>query len=396
MSFSVNFRHFLRSGALTAAYCSRTKSAIHGPSWVQCRQLSAIRMSPRKKFWLYVFIGVTGGATAGAGYTFYQTQQARIPILNKGTGSTGAILQKLPDIPPSRRIVSPTDNHNLHLVLFQYQTCPFCCKVRAFLDYHGFSYDVIEVNPVMRQQMRWSTYKKVPILLAKVDEGYQQMNDSSVIISVLTSFLHNPKDGLSAALSFYPSIDYKDDEGNVKSEVLNRHFLMFGENLPKDKTKESISEERKWRKWADEVLVHTLSPNVYRTKEEALQAFNWFSEVGDWEKHFSKWERLIVIYVGAMAMWMIGKKLKKRHNLKNEVRLSLYDECNFWLKELNQKKTPFMGGSQPNLSDLAVFGILNSIEGCDAFKDLETNTKIGPWYYGMKTAIKHRSGERLQ
>lgn len=38
-------------------------------------------------------------------------------------------------------------------------------------------------------------------------------------------------------------------------------------------------DERKWRKWADEVLVHTLSPNVYRTKDEALQAFQWFSEV---------------------------------------------------------------------------------------------------------------------
>lgn len=71
------------------------------------------------------------------------------------------------------QIVSKSDKYDLQLVLFQYQTCPFCCKVRAFLDYHGFTYDVVEVNPVMRQQTRWSTYKKVPILLAKVDGGYQ-------------------------------------------------------------------------------------------------------------------------------------------------------------------------------------------------------------------------------
>lgn len=38
-------------------------------------------------------------------------------------------------------------------------------------------------------------------------------------------------------------------------------------------------DERKWRKWADEVLVHTLSPNVYRTLDEAYKTFNWFSEV---------------------------------------------------------------------------------------------------------------------
>lgn len=43
-------------------------------------------------------------------------------------------------------------------------------------------------------------------------------------------------------------------------------------------------EERKWRKWVDDVLVHVLSPNVYRTPSEALQAFHWFSKVSLIEK----------------------------------------------------------------------------------------------------------------
>lgn len=38
-------------------------------------------------------------------------------------------------------------------------------------------------------------------------------------------------------------------------------------------------EERKWRKWVDDEFVHTLSPNVYRTLDEAYKTFNWFSEV---------------------------------------------------------------------------------------------------------------------
>lgn len=38
-------------------------------------------------------------------------------------------------------------------------------------------------------------------------------------------------------------------------------------------------EEREWRKWADETLVHMLSPNVYRTLDEAYKTFNWFSKV---------------------------------------------------------------------------------------------------------------------
>ena len=58
-----------------------------------------------------------------------------------------------------------TDDTGLKLTLYQYQTCPFCCKLRAYLDYRGFSYDVIEVNSVWRTQIKWSEYKKVPILV---------------------------------------------------------------------------------------------------------------------------------------------------------------------------------------------------------------------------------------
>lgn len=37
-------------------------------------------------------------------------------------------------------------------------------KVRAFLDYYGFSYEVVEVNPVTRSQINFSKdYKKVVI-----------------------------------------------------------------------------------------------------------------------------------------------------------------------------------------------------------------------------------------
>ncbi|MDK0740079.1 glutaredoxin domain-containing protein, partial [Clostridium perfringens] len=61
-----------------------------------------------------------------------------------------------PQFEPIRRIKSETDNSGLKLTLYQYQTCPFCCKVRAFLDYHGFSYDVVEVNSVWRTQLKWT------------------------------------------------------------------------------------------------------------------------------------------------------------------------------------------------------------------------------------------------
>lgn len=100
----------------------------------------------------------------------------------------------------------------------------------------------------------------------------------------------------------------------------------------------------------------------------------------------------MIIYVGAGAMWLIGKRLKKKYNLKEDVRQSLYDECNYWTRSIANKGTKFMGGEQPNLSDLAVFGVLSSIEGCTAFGDLLANSNIRGWYVAMKDAVGNHRG----
>lgn len=81
-----------------------------------------------------------------------------------------------------------------------------------------------------------------------------------------------------------------------------------------------------------------------------------------------------------------------RHNLKDDVRQSLYDDCNNWAKAVQLKGTRFMGGNEPNLADLSVYGILSSIEGCDAFKDLLKHSKIKNWYLDMKGQVKKHGG----
>ena len=45
--------------------------------------------------------------------------------------------------------------------------------MRAFLDFSGLSYDVVEVNSVTKKQVSWSDYKKVPIVIVKSKFGYQ-------------------------------------------------------------------------------------------------------------------------------------------------------------------------------------------------------------------------------
>ncbi|XP_014278364.1 prostaglandin E synthase 2 [Halyomorpha halys] len=340
-------------------------------------------------------IAAASGITTGTVYSVYQTNQQRTALLNPVQEKTITILDKSPNVEITKKVRYPTDSSGLKIILFQYTTCPFCCKVRAFLDFYGISYDLVEVDSVFRQQLKWTDYKKVPIVLVKVNDKYIQLNDSSMIISVLTSYLNDKEVSIEEVSNYYPSMSYVDDDGKIKKEILNRYYLMFQRSIASESKNESLTQERKWRQWADEVLVHMLSPNVYRNTEEALQAFKWFSEVGEWEKNFNAVEAQLVVYIGALAMWMIGKRLKKRHHLKDDVRLSLYEETNKWLKEVKKKGNQFHGGKNPDLADLAVFGVLNSIEGCNAFKDLLFNTNLGNWYSAMKEQIGNQAGTPL-
>lgn len=123
-----------------------------------------------------------------------------------------------------------------------------------------------------------------------------------------------------------------------------------------------------------------ITPNLYRSTSEALDTFEWFSDAGEWDVNFPRWERNLMVYTGAAAMYVIGKRLKKRYNLSDDVRSHMYDACNQWVKELEKRKTLYHGGKTPDLADLAVYGALSSVEGSQAFADILDNTKIRKFY----------------
>ena len=344
------------------------------------------------------------GASIGVGYAVLS--QLRRPEMSKAVGTENSeedflLKQSPPEFKVARQIRNSADTTGLKLTLFQYQTCPFCCKARAFLDYFGLNYDVIEVNSVLRKQVKWSSYKKVPILVAELPDGRcLQLNDSSMITSAMFSYLKDRSStspsagGLINVVSCYPKVEFM-EEGKRKADVTNKYFLMmFDEKLDKKKM-EHLKLERKWRQWVDSDFVHKLSPNVYRTPSEALAAFHWFDKAGDWVNHFSTWERYLVIYVGAAAMWLIGKRLKYKYGLEQDVRESLYSDCRIWMAQVKKRGGKFHGGDQPDLADLAVFGCLGAIAGCEAFADAIANTNIGEWFSRMKDAVAKRQGQNI-
>uniref|UniRef100_UPI00358F538D prostaglandin E synthase 2-like isoform X2 n=1 Tax=Myxine glutinosa TaxID=7769 RepID=UPI00358F538D len=272
----------------------------------------------------------------------------------------------------------------LHLTLYQYKTCPFCSKVRAFLDYHNLPYNLVEVNPVMRKEISFSTYRKVPIVLTHGTVNLQ-LNDSAFISSVLKSYIISSEKDMEKIASYYPEVESTDARGKALMTRSNKYHVMRAEGpvLPDD----VIKTEVEWRKWVDDHLVHLIAPNVYRTPKEALASFDYIVREGK----FGRWEGLVAKYVGAAAMYLISKRLKKRHHMRDDVRQDLYSAVNKWIVAVG-KKRPFLGGEHPNLADLEVFGVLRVMEGLQAFGDVLTHTKLGLWYEHMHAAIEAGDG----
>ncbi|XP_076955177.1 uncharacterized protein LOC143629917 [Bidens hawaiensis] len=242
------------------------------------------------------------------------------------------------ELPPqSDKSYVPND-----VVLYQYQACPFCNKVKAFLECYDIPYKIVEVNPMNKKEIIWSDYRKVPILMV---DGEQMVNSSDIIDKM--------------------------------------YQRMHPDSVSED------AETQKWRRWVDDHLVHVLSPNIYRSPSEALESFDYITTKGN----FSFAERLVAKYGGAAAMYFVSKKLKKRHNITDE-RKALYEAAETWVNALNGRQ--YLGGSEPNLADLSVFGVLRPIRELKSGKDMVENTRIGEWFTRMESQMKPHRDTALQ
>ena len=227
------------------------------------------------------------------------------------------------------------------MVLYQYEPCPYCCKVKAVLDYLKLPYDVVEVNPLTKKETKAVTeYAKVPV----VTINDEVVVDSSAIITRLWDLVEPAK----------------------RSQLEDR---------------EPPEEEVQWCQWVDQKLIVLTPPNIYRTMPEALQAFDYCLTAGN----FTSMERHLSKYVGAMAMYLIAKRSKKKYDIDDE-RLALYAALNSWVDAVGDK-CPFLGGDEPNKADLSVFGVLRAMYGLDAYNDVMRETKIEPWFRRMTAKV---------
>ena len=266
---------------------------------------------------------------------------------------------------------SPIFDFDFDLVCFF--SSPFCCKVRAFLNYNRIPYDIVEVNSVLHTETKWSFYDRVPIVV--VENESLQLNDSSLIVSAIESYLREPTKTFKNIMKLYQSIVEKDPKGKLNFSYPNRYEIVeapivnrleltakldeqpqiqtqsffarfFWRSKPTAPTvqpkqqKRSLEEnqlERQWREWVDNKFIHVLSPNIYWTLRQSLDTFRWFSKAGEWEDIFPWYQRWFIVYAGAIVMRLVAIRLKKKYQLNDDVRLSLYECGDEWANAVGDK-----------------------------------------------------------
>ena len=239
-------------------------------------------------------------------------------------------------------------------------------------------YRTVEVSPLSKKELKWSEHRKVPV--AVLDDDILQ--DSSLIISRLAAEIEanqHPQESASTqsnsdSSSWLPWAK-KDGQSSQKSASTE---VQTAEPGPTSTQRE---EEEYWRQWVDQRLVKVITVNIYGTAKEAFQTFDYISATGK----FNWFEAESARVAGAVMMWGISNKLKKKYGIEGNLREELYLCGDQWVKALGGK--PFMGGEQPNLADLAVFGVVKSVTGTDTFMDLMHKTDIGAWYERMMTEV---------
>ena len=82
-------------------------------------------------------------------------------------------------------------------------------------------------------------------------------------------------------------------------------------------------------------------------------------------------------------------RLKKKYGIFGDERQELYTTAQDWVSALGSRE--FLGGSQPNLADISVFGVVRSVTGTNTFMDLMHNTEISKWYERMMGQVGESS-----
>eukprot|EP01041_Mallomonas_annulata_P003291 gene3291-6519_t len=228
---------------------------------------------------------------------------------------------------------------SISITVYQYKICPYCNRLKAFLDFTGTPYTSVEVNPLTKSEIKFSIeHKKVPIANVNGDI----IADSGLIIEKVRQFL--------------------------SSNQKNDFSSLYTPN------------SEQWILWSEKKLAVMLYPNITRNFEEAWECFEYVNSISTW----NALERYANRTLGPVAMFMANGKIKKKYGIVNE-REELRGVLKEWINALDNK--PFLNGNSPTMPDIMVYGVINSVDGFKTFDFIMEDEILKLWYLRMKNLI---------
>ncbi len=212
------------------------------------------------------------------------------------------------------------------LTLYQFRSCPFCGKVRAFMNHAGITYDTVEVMPFGMKELDFTDHKKVPVLR----DGEEVIVESAAIV-----------------------------------EYLNQHYAQL-----------SVSEgAEEWATWIDKTLVQYLPPLIYPDFGTSFKNF----AVAMGREQMGGIKGFFVRLGGAMMMPKVARKMKARNNIVDAGQ-EFSAAIDHWVTEGLAGKA-FFGDKQPDQVDTSVFGVLHSVQGMGVIEaEKSRNQAFANWY----------------
>ena len=212
------------------------------------------------------------------------------------------------------------------ITLYQFQSCPFCSKVRALLNFTKQPYEVVEVTPFGMKELDFTDHKKVPVL----KDGDKVIVESANII-----------------------------------EYLNQHYAKLAVN----------DEDKKWTDWVDNTLVHYLPALIHPDFKTSLQNFKNIIQ----PDQFGPIKGAFIRFAGALAMPKVARKMKAKYHIE-DANKEFLEAIDHWVND-GLKGQRFYGGESPNFVDCSVFGVLRSGHQLGVIKPAKDyNKDFALWY----------------
>ena len=264
--------------------------------------------------------------------------------------------------------------------LFRYTTCPFCGRVKAFLDYLQIAHECVEVEPMFKGELKCSVYQKVPQLRltaaacpasenengsSPVQKGW--LVDSELILKELSDVLQ--KMDLKTALKNKES---NEKDVNTVVHTIKNKVTAYQQQLQNMDLKKEIDEHNKW---AETNLVKILVLNVNSSLSEAWMGYDYidaFDTIPFANKIFLK-------VLGAPVMYLVSEYKTKPtlercgiYKRGDDVKQLLHNDLiKHWGRDaLQGGKKEFQGGDYPSLADIVTYGTLQSVRGHKIYNEL--------------------------